>query len=167
MSDTVVLSAPGVRARCEIGTYTGAGGRELRYGVVRAPDERRVLLYLHGIESHGGWFLAAAEQGLPRAQIKIAEIYAGESEIIPGSSVKACGWFLLAAATLRGAQLERAQSAYQRASSKSPCDSTSAFLQSIIPAPVSVRSWFTSFELISMTCLYKNRESGIENPEAA
>ena len=63
------------------------------------------------------WFLAAAEQGLPRAQIKLAEIYAEESEI-SGSSVKACGWFLLATATLRGAQLERAQSAYQRASSR-------------------------------------------------
>jgi TPR repeat protein len=63
------------------------------------------------------WFLAAAEQGLPRAQIKLAEMYAEESEI-SGSSVKACGWFLLATATLRGAQLERAQSAYQRASSQ-------------------------------------------------
>ena len=63
------------------------------------------------------WFLAAAEQGLPRAQIKLAEIYAEEPEI-PGSSVKACGWFLLATLTLRGAQLERAQSAYQRASSR-------------------------------------------------
>jgi uncharacterized protein len=61
------------------------------------------------------WFLAAAEQGLPGAQIKVAEIYAEEPEI-PESSVKACGWFLLAIATLRGAQLERAQSAYQRAS---------------------------------------------------
>src|SRR3954466_9638064 len=63
------------------------------------------------------WFLAAAEQGLPRAQIKLAEIYAEEPDI-PGSSIKACGWFLLATATLRGAHLERAQSAYQRASSR-------------------------------------------------
>jgi len=63
------------------------------------------------------WFVAAAEQGLPRAQIKLAEIYAEDPEI-PGNSVKACGWFLLAIATLRGAQLERAQSAYQRASSR-------------------------------------------------
>src|SRR5688500_934572 len=36
------------------------------------------------------------------------------------------------------------------ASSKSPPDSTSAFLQSIIPTPVSARSRATSFELISM-----------------
>jgi TPR repeat protein len=61
------------------------------------------------------WLLAAAEQGLPRAQIKLAEIYDGEPEI-PENSVKACGWYLLATASLRGAHLEKAQSAYQRAS---------------------------------------------------
>lgn len=63
------------------------------------------------------WLLAAAEQGLPRAQIKLAEMYAGESET-PENSVKACGWYLLATASLRGAHLEKAQSAYQRASSR-------------------------------------------------
>src|ERR1700730_13791571 len=36
------------------------------------------------------WLLAAAEQGLPRAQIKLAEIYAGEPDM-PESSVRACG----------------------------------------------------------------------------
>ena len=61
------------------------------------------------------WFLAAAEQGLPRAQIKLAELYAAEPDT-PENSVKACGWFLLATASLRGAHLESAQSAYQRAS---------------------------------------------------
>jgi TPR repeat protein len=63
------------------------------------------------------WFLAAAEQGLPRAQIKLAEIYVEGSEIAD-RSVKACGWLLLATATLRGAQLEQAQSACRRASSR-------------------------------------------------
>lgn len=61
------------------------------------------------------WLQAAAEQGLPRAQIKLAEIYAGEPGI-PGNSAKACGWYLLATASLQGAHLEKAQSAYQRAS---------------------------------------------------
>lgn len=61
MSDTILLSAPGVQERCEIGDYAGAGGRRLRFGVVRAKRERRALLYLHGIESHGEWFLAAAK----------------------------------------------------------------------------------------------------------
>jgi pimeloyl-ACP methyl ester carboxylesterase len=44
----------------EVATYVGAGSRVLRYRVVRAPDERHPLLYLHGIESHGAWFLPAA-----------------------------------------------------------------------------------------------------------
>jgi TPR repeat protein len=61
------------------------------------------------------WFRAAAEQGLPRAQLKLAEIYAAEPDI-SDSSAKACIWFLLAKKGLRGAQLESAQSAYQRAS---------------------------------------------------
>jgi len=61
------------------------------------------------------WLLAAAEQGLPRAQIKLAEIYAGEPDDV-GGSVRACGWYLLASAGLRGAQLQKAQSGYERAS---------------------------------------------------
>ena len=60
------------------------------------------------------WFLAAAEQGLPRAQLKLAEIYAAEPEFSE-SSVEACTWFLLAAKGLRGARLHSARSAYQRA----------------------------------------------------
>ena len=63
------------------------------------------------------WFLAAAEQGLTRAQVKLAELYAGDSEN-PENSVRACGWFLLATSTLRGAQLEQTQSAYRRASAR-------------------------------------------------
>jgi TPR repeat protein len=58
------------------------------------------------------WLLAAAEQGLPRAQMKLAEMYGGE----PNGSVQACEWYLLAAKGLRGAQLQKVQSAYDRAS---------------------------------------------------
>lgn len=61
------------------------------------------------------WLLAAAEQGLPRAQIRLAEIYAGEPDT-PESSVSACRWYLLATAHLRGAYLQKAQIAYQRIS---------------------------------------------------
>src|SRR5271168_283824 len=53
------------------------------------------------------WLLAAAEQGLPRAQIKLAEMYADEPEM-PDSAVRACGWILLATASLRGAHLQSA-----------------------------------------------------------
>jgi hypothetical protein len=63
------------------------------------------------------WLLAAAEQGLARAQIKLAELYASEPEL-PKGSVKACGWYLLAVDALQGAQREKALSAYQRASSR-------------------------------------------------
>ena len=58
------------------------------------------------------WLLAAAEQGLPRAQMKLAEIYGKE----PDGSVQACEWYLLAANGLRGAQLQKVRSAYERAS---------------------------------------------------
>ena len=61
------------------------------------------------------WFLAAADRGLPRAQLKLAEMYAAEPDI-PESSVTACGWYLLAMTSLHGAHLQKAQSAYQRAS---------------------------------------------------
>jgi len=60
------------------------------------------------------WLRAAAEQGLPRAQIKLAEIYATNPDR-PENSVKACTWFLRAAASLHGAQLQKAQSAYEKA----------------------------------------------------
>ena len=55
------------------------------------------------------WLLAAAEQGLPRAQIKLAEIYGSEPEI-PENSIKACGWYLAATTNLVGAHLQKAQS---------------------------------------------------------
>ena len=61
------------------------------------------------------WFRAAAEQGLPRAQLKLAELYAAEPDISE-APVKACFWYLVAAKGLRGARLQSAQSAYQRAS---------------------------------------------------
>lgn len=58
------------------------------------------------------WLLAAAEQGLPRAQMKLAEMYGEE----PDGAVQACEWYLLAAQGLHGAQLQKVQSAYERAS---------------------------------------------------
>jgi acylglycerol lipase len=46
----------------ELHDYEGAGGKRLRYRVIRSSHERHVLLYLHGIESHGGWFLPAGHR---------------------------------------------------------------------------------------------------------
>jgi pimeloyl-ACP methyl ester carboxylesterase len=43
-----------------IGRWQGAG-RSLRYRSIQAPAPRIRLVYLHGIESHGAWFLPIAE----------------------------------------------------------------------------------------------------------
>jgi TPR repeat protein len=81
------------------------------------------------------WFRAAADQGLARAQLKLAEICAGEHER-PESSVEACGWYLLATASLRGAHLQKAQSDYQRVALRLTTDQSaevSRFAQSWKP----------------------------------
>jgi Sel1 repeat-containing protein len=86
------------------------------------------------------WFLAAAEQGLPRAQLKLAEMHAAEPDI-PESSVTACGWHLLAMTSLRGAHLQMAQSAYQRVSFRLTPSQTAAvrhFAQSWKPKAATV-----------------------------
>ena len=64
------------------------------------------------------WLLAAAEQGLSRAQVKLAEVYA-ERPDVSGSHASACGWFLLAAMGLRVIHLDlnRARSGYERIAS--------------------------------------------------
>jgi acylglycerol lipase len=53
---------PGVAAvpTTRFGTFEAADGRRLAYHAIEAPNARHHLLYLHGIESHGGWFLPAA-----------------------------------------------------------------------------------------------------------
>jgi TPR repeat protein len=82
------------------------------------------ILYDNGVDDNGyaiegnrpqavRWLLAAAEQGLPRAQIKLAEVYADGPDT-KGSHATACGWFLLAARGLRGIHLDRARSGYAR-----------------------------------------------------
>jgi TPR repeat protein len=59
------------------------------------------------------WLLAAAEQGLPRAQSRLAELYAAGPNT-SGSYVNACAWFLLAAASSRGIHRHQARSGYER-----------------------------------------------------
>lgn len=61
------------------------------------------------------WLRRAAQQGLPRAQVRLAEIYAHRPEA-PGHYVKAYAWFLLAAKNLSGIHRQRARSAYERIS---------------------------------------------------
>ena len=85
------------------------------------------ILYSNGLDDNGHpvegnrpqavkWLLAAAEQGVPRAQIKLAEAYAEEPDP-SGSHAIACGWFLLAEAGLHGIHLDRARSGYERIAS--------------------------------------------------
>src|SRR6266851_6157202 len=62
------------------------------------------------------WLLAAAKQGLARAQSKLAEMYA-EGPDAPGDYINACAWFLLAMANLRGIHRHKARSGYDRVSS--------------------------------------------------
>jgi TPR repeat protein len=59
------------------------------------------------------WLLAAAERGLPRAQNKLAELYAAGPDAAE-NYVNACAWFLLAAASSRGIHRHQARSAYER-----------------------------------------------------
>ena len=82
------------------------------------------ILFANGLDDNGyaidgnqphavRWLLAAAEQGLPRAQLKLAEVYA-EAPDTSSSQAAACGWFLLAARGLHGAHLHQARSGYER-----------------------------------------------------
>ncbi len=82
------------------------------------------VLYDNGLDDNGyvvagnrpqavRWLLAAAEQGLPRAQVKLAEVYADRPDI-SGSHATACGWFLVAAKGLRGIHLHKARSEFER-----------------------------------------------------
>ena len=50
----------GVGGRVE--TYTGSDGANLAYVAYTQPGARTALVYLHGIESHAGWFAIAAGQ---------------------------------------------------------------------------------------------------------
>jgi len=59
------------------------------------------------------WLLAAAEQGLPRAQSRLAELYAGGPNA-SGNYVNACAWFLLATTSSRGIHRHEARSGYER-----------------------------------------------------
>ena len=58
------------------------------------------------------WLLRSANQGLARAQNRLAEIYA-ENRGVSRDAVRACAWFLLAAAE-SGARGQSARSGYQR-----------------------------------------------------
>lgn len=61
------------------------------------------------------WLLEAARQGLPRAQGRLAELYA-DGRDLPGDHIRACAWFLLATASLGGIHRQGAQVGYEQVS---------------------------------------------------
>ena len=72
------------------------------------------------------WLWAAAEQGLPRAQSRLAELYA-DGPNTSGNYVNACVWFLMAATSSRGIHRHQARSGYERiAASLTPAQLTEA-----------------------------------------
>jgi TPR repeat protein len=59
------------------------------------------------------WLCKAALQGLPRAQAKLAEIYASPP-LDRGDEVRACTWFLVATSSVSGIHLHRAKTEFER-----------------------------------------------------
>ena len=59
------------------------------------------------------WLQMAADQGMARAQTKLAEVYSGGAKAA-GDDAKACFWFLLAANSSNGIHRLNAQSGYER-----------------------------------------------------
>jgi len=82
------------------------------------------MMYDHGMDDNhhprtadrgeaARWFLSAAKQGLPRAQLKLAQFYI-EAEEQGDHRVEAGAWFLRAAAGSSGAQQYEAKKGYEK-----------------------------------------------------
>lgn len=100
--------------RLLVAAAKGDAGSQFNLGVLlnsRHDDNGRPI----GNNRRGAirWLREAARQGLPRAQMKLAEIYA-DGTGSPRDYARAAVWFLLAAASLSGAHREQAQSGYDR-----------------------------------------------------
>lgn len=63
------------------------------------------------------WLLRAAQQGLSRAQAKLAEQYS-DGPATPSRQIRACIWFILAIESARGAYRQQAQLGYDRVSAR-------------------------------------------------
>lgn len=82
------------------------------------------ILYGNGLDDNGRvapgnraeaikWLMRAAAQELPRAQHKLAALYA-EAAPTPQNRIRACAWFRRAAANSGGMHRHAAQAAYER-----------------------------------------------------
>lgn len=114
---TRLLSMKSLHADAE----KGDGDSQFNIGVVYAnglDDSGRVVPRQRGEAIK--WLRKAAEQGLPRAQQKLAEVYAdgtGAPDHSVDDSIRACAWFLVAEETLAGVYREAARSGFRRVSS--------------------------------------------------
>jgi TPR repeat protein len=96
----------------------GDAGAQFNLGVLydnRLDDNNRPTASNHAAAMK--WLRHAADQGLPRAQIKLAEMYADRPKT-PADYVRACTWLLLATENLSGIHRQRAQTGYARISSR-------------------------------------------------
>ncbi len=59
------------------------------------------------------WLRRAAEQDFPRAQLKLAQFYAEETDV-PETVIEACAWFLRAMPKLSGIHREDAKRGFNR-----------------------------------------------------
>jgi pimeloyl-ACP methyl ester carboxylesterase len=56
------VSLTDIRTETRVESFRASGGDQLHYRVVEAGRPDHALIYLHGIESHGEWFLPAASR---------------------------------------------------------------------------------------------------------
>ncbi len=63
------------------------------------------------------WLLRAADHGQPRAQMRLAELYAAGPEAGRNYG-RACQWFIVAIAGLQGVHRQRAQGGYEQVRSE-------------------------------------------------
>jgi TPR repeat protein len=81
------------------------------------------VLYSNGLDDNGyatnpnrseaiKWLKRAARQGLPRAQMKLAEVYA-DGKNIPRDRIAACAWFLAASQLSSGRPRHMARAGYE------------------------------------------------------
>ena len=101
-----------------IAAETGEAAAQFNLGVLY---DSRIDDNGYAIESHREeairWLLAAAKQGLPRAQSRLAELYA-DGPNASGDYVNACVWFLLATTSSRGIHRDNARSGYEQVATR-------------------------------------------------
>lgn len=100
--------------RLLLAAEAGDAGAQFNLGVMLCgrPDPEDQAVGQNRLEAID-WLLKSALQGLPRAQAKLAEVYAS-APLFPGDEVRACTWFLVAADSASDIHLHHAKVSYDR-----------------------------------------------------